>query len=322
MQTAGRGHAPRRAVAPGPRAAQPPVWAEMLIEPGVSVGGGDPFRLAPFKERADQRRAVPELLKPPGAGVGHVDPRRREQRLHLGGAAQVASGPVGRVPQHPRVPRRPDGRGVGGPARPRPDDLGEQAFHRRQADRKPVRRQFRAQQLRGRFRASGTDPAYLPLPFQAGKLQPGGLKRRGRPEHRRVRRIPGRAKQVRLARDRGYLVGLLPVQASPHVPGLRRHPPNSSRCTAATSQQVASRTPAATSPCASCCDQTAHRGRIFSSAIPTSETDASHSPPPAATLTAPPLPTTSPTRSPCLTPASTSTVTRSLTRQLSPTSST
>ena len=109
----------------------------------------------------------------------------------------------------------------------------------------------------------------------------------------------------------GISSGFCPCRQAHTYPASARHPPNSSRCTAATSQQVASRTPAATSPRASCCDQTTHRGRIFSSASPTSATDAPHSPPSTATLTAPPLPTTSPTRSPCLTPPSASAVTRS-----------
>ncbi len=201
-----------------------PSGAEVLIEPGVPVGGGDPFRLAPLEQRRDQRRAVPELFEPPRAGVRHVDPRRREERLHLGRAAQVRGRPVGRVPQHLRVARRPDGRGVGRAARPRPDDLGEQALRRGPADRQPVRGQLRAQQLSSGFRTSGADPGPAPLLLQAGKLQPGGLKRRGRPEDRRVRGVRGHAEQVGLTGEGRHLIGRLPVQASPHVPGLRPPP--------------------------------------------------------------------------------------------------
>ncbi len=85
-------------------------------------------------------------------------------------------------------------------------------------------------------------------------------------------------------------------------PGSARQPPNSSRCAAAMSQHVASRTPSAANRAAIWPDHTTHRGRTTSSARPISAAR----PPPAATgharsAVASPRPSpemTSPTRSP------------------------
>ena len=111
-------------------------------------------------------------------------------------------------------------------------------------------------------------------------------------------------------------------------PGSARHPPNSSRCAATMSQQVASRRPAATSCAAVWDDHTAHLGRRTWSARPTSAASPAASTPPgrgeapssggtvqARAAVATPSPrageTASPTRSPRATPARRNDVTRS-----------
>src|ERR1700722_1427269 len=44
----------------------PPVAPQVLAQPPVPVGGGEPFRLAPLKQRRHQRRAVAKGLEPVG----------------------------------------------------------------------------------------------------------------------------------------------------------------------------------------------------------------------------------------------------------------
>ena len=96
-------------------------------------------------------------------------------------------------------------------------------------------------------------------------------------------------------------------------PGSARQPPNSSRCTAAISQHVASRTPAAASRAAVWPDQSTHRGRSSSSALLTSAATpgTAHERSPAASPNSSAGETTSATRSPRFTPACRSDVTRS-----------
>ena len=83
--------------------------------------------------------------------------------------------------------------------------------------------------------------------------------------------------------------------------GSARHPPNSSRCTAAMSQHVVSRTPAAMSARAVSCDQTTHRGRISRSARSSCSGLVASAPPGTATATDPSGPTAMATRPPGLT---------------------
>ena len=49
VQARGRGHPARRAVRAGPLAAQPPVGAEMIVQPRVAIRSSDPLRLPPLQ---------------------------------------------------------------------------------------------------------------------------------------------------------------------------------------------------------------------------------------------------------------------------------
>ena len=96
-------------------------------------------------------------------------------------------------------------------------------------------------------------------------------------------------------------------------PGSARQPPNSSRCTAAISQHVASRTPASARRAAVCPDHSTQRGRSSSSARPISAATQGtvHELAPAASPSSSAGEMTSATRSPRLTPAWRNDVTRS-----------
>ncbi len=166
MQAAGRGHPARGPVRPGPRPAQPAVRPEVLVQPAVAVGGGDPLGLAPLEQRRDQRMGLAQGPQPPGPGVGHVHPDRGQQRLDLGRAAQVGGGPGGRVPQHVGVPRGPVPGRLGLVAGPRPDEPGQYLPGRGPAHRQAVGRQFRAQQFGRGLRVRG-GPGHGPA------VQPG-----------------------------------------------------------------------------------------------------------------------------------------------------
>ena len=182
VQARRRGHPARRAVRAGPLAAQPPVGAEMLVQPRVAVRGGDPLRLPPLEQRADQRMRVPHLPQPPGPGVRHVHADPGQQRSHLGRAAQVGGDTRRRVPQHLRVAGRPQGRGFGLAARPGADKGGQDLLRDRPVHRQPVRGQLRAQQFGGGL-ATGRRDGHRPAvqPGQRRLLKPGDRAGQRRP---------------------------------------------------------------------------------------------------------------------------------------------
>ena len=159
-----------------------PSAAEVLVQPRVAVGGGDPLRLAPVEQRADQRMRVPHLPQPPGPGVRHVDADPGQQRLHLGRAAQVDGDARGHVPQHLRVAGGPQRHRVGVAARPGADEGGQDLLRDGPVHRQPVRGQLGAEQFGGGLGA-GRRQGHRPA-VQRGQrrlLLPGDIQGQGRP---------------------------------------------------------------------------------------------------------------------------------------------
>ncbi len=89
VQPGGGGHPSRGTVRPRPATPQPAVLTQVLVEPGVAVGGGHTLGLAPGKKGIDQRVRAGERPQPPRPRVGEVDPGPGQQRAHLCRAAQV-----------------------------------------------------------------------------------------------------------------------------------------------------------------------------------------------------------------------------------------
>jgi hypothetical protein len=154
VQSGGRGHPARRAIGPGPGPAQPAVGPEVLIQPGVAVRGGDPLRLAPLQQGADQRMRVTVLPQPPRPRVRDVHADPGQQRAHLDRAAQVGGGPRRGVAQYLLIAGGPQGGGFGVASRPGADESGQEQLGGRPVHRQPVRGQLGAQQL-GRGLAPG-----------------------------------------------------------------------------------------------------------------------------------------------------------------------
>ena len=182
VQARRRRHPAGRAVRAGPRAAQPAVRAEVRVQPGIAVGGGDPLRLPPVEQRSDQRMRIPHLPQPRGPGVRHVDTHPGQQRLHLSRAAQVGGDARGRVPQDLRVTGGPLRRGVGLAARPGTDEGGQDLLRDSPVHRQPVRAQLHAEQFGGGLGA-GRRQGHRPV-IQRGQrrlLLPGEVQGQGGP---------------------------------------------------------------------------------------------------------------------------------------------
>ena len=179
VQARRRGHPAGRAVRAGPGAAQPAVGGQVLIQPRIAVGGGDPLRLPPVEQRSDQRMRVPHLPQPPGPGIRHVHAHPGQQRLHLGRAAQVDGDARGDVPQHLRVAGGPLRHRVGVTARPGADEGGQDLLRDGPVHRQPVGGQLRAEQFGGGFGA-GRREGHRPA-VQRRLLLPGDIQGQGRP---------------------------------------------------------------------------------------------------------------------------------------------
>ncbi len=151
VQTRRRRHAAGRAVAARPVAAQPPVGAEVFVEPAVAERRGDPFGLAPLQQGVDQRVSSGDRLQPPRPGVGQFDADAAQQRLDLCRIAQVVAC-VRRVLQHLCIACSSLLGGLGLAARPRADEAGDDLLGGTPIHRQPVGRQFGAQQLGCRLR--------------------------------------------------------------------------------------------------------------------------------------------------------------------------
>jgi hypothetical protein len=229
VQPRGRGHPARGPVRSGPAPAQPAVGPEVLIQPGVAVGGGDAFRLAPLQQGANQRMRVTVFPQPPRPRVRHVHADPGQQRAHLRRAAQVRGRARRRVAQHLLVTGGAQGGGFGLAARPRPDEPGEHPLSGCPVHRQPVHGQLGAQQL-GRGLAAGRGDRGVAregtfLLGQRGErllLQLGGCPGEFRPPgdalgaHRPAAADPLRP-QVPARRDRVFLVAVLRAEQAEQV---------------------------------------------------------------------------------------------------------
>ena len=176
---------PGGAVGRRPRAAQPAVGADVLVEPVVAVRRRDPLGLAPRQQRLDQRVRVAVGVEPPGPGVGHLDADAPQQRPHLLGVAQVDRAARRGVAQHLVVAARRAASASSAGVRGRgPDDGGDQALGRRAVDGEAVGGQLGAQQLgrrlgpgrrrRPRAVGQGVEPRLLAGGHVEGQRGPPG----------------------------------------------------------------------------------------------------------------------------------------------------
>ena len=220
-------------------------------------------------------------------------PTLREQRLHLARAAEIARGSRRRVAQHlgvaPGALRGRVGFATRTFAHQRADDAfrdthGPWAGRRPRAPRTAARPPTRCARSSRRARRIGhrrqAGAAGAPRPAARAPPTPRAARRSST-----IRRSPSRAADTRRAgpgrrafrrrrprllnRSGGPAAGIASSARSCSCAHTRAgsacHPPNSSRCTAAMSQPVATRTPASTSGTAVAFDHVTQRGRIASS---------------------------------------------------------
>ena len=278
VQAGGGGHPPGAAVAARPGAAQPAVGAEVVVEPAVAVGGGDPLALAPLQQGVDERVGAGQLLQPPRPGVRQVESVAAQQVLHLQRAAQVDGGVVGHGVEHDAVAPRPDpalvglvGRAAAGHLADQPLGLapGRRGDRWRRARPPPGRPRTRRTRRAGRCRVPGpprTSSSWRPATSRARAAQ-----RRARcgvlpqaPDAQSGRRWPS-GRTGSSGRPSSSDDGAAAPQADASAPrrsscpergaaetssprtwhhtsaGSARCPPCSTRCTAARSQQRPSR---------------------------------------------------------------------------------
>jgi len=190
VQPSRRRHPPGRAVAPGPLAAQPPVRAEMRVQPPVTVGRRDPLRLPPLQQGLDQRILVLQFSQPRRPGVRHVDAHLAQQVLDLDRTAQVGDRARGQVPEHDLVPLRPQRKRLGVAAWARPDETGQQFLGQRAVHRQPFVGQLGAEQFDRRLRDGDSSDG---RPFGGDLGQLSALERRHLDRQRRPACHPRRA---------------------------------------------------------------------------------------------------------------------------------
>lgn len=88
-----------------PPAAQPAVGAHVLVQPSVSVGGGQAFRLPPPQQGRHNRVQLHHRFQPPRAGVRDVD---TDGRQHPPDLSAVCAGRWRRRPARVHARRRHD----------------------------------------------------------------------------------------------------------------------------------------------------------------------------------------------------------------------
>ena len=292
VQPGRRRHPPGGAVRARPLAAEAAVGADVLVEPARSRTSSRPAR--PCATSAAARRPGARRAAPRAATPGCRGPRCRP------GAAATSPGPgcggrtralgrdvaqhLGVAPARVRRPRRPSSAGRG-PTKPpmtasrRPGRrAGRRPPARRRAARRPTptapwpglatgrgasarRWSWAAATVRASVahRASRSGVADHPPLTQSGRRYPSvGPARRVAV----VAGVLGRlAEQVeRAGRRDGVAVEVVQPTPTPR-PASAGHPPTSSRCTAAMSQHVATRTPSPIRVAAVAFDHHSHRGR-------------------------------------------------------------
>ena len=154
VQPGRRRHPPGGTVGAGPLAAQPPVGAEVGVEPGVAVGRGDPLGLAPGRAARDQRVGVRASSRSRQARVsGTSMPMRGSSELTWAGLRRSKRLPGGRVAST-AASRAVARRSAASASRGRgPDERGDELLGDGPVHRQAVGRQLGAQQLGGRLRA-------------------------------------------------------------------------------------------------------------------------------------------------------------------------
>ncbi len=93
-------HPARRTVGAGPYPPEPPVGTEMVVEPGVPVGGRHPLGFPPGQQGTHNRVSVLDGSKPLGPGVDYLDAEPGEQRLDLDVTAHVDLHAFGQMAQY------------------------------------------------------------------------------------------------------------------------------------------------------------------------------------------------------------------------------
>ena len=146
-----RGHPAGGAVAGGPGAAQTIVRPDVIVEPGVAIGGGDAFVGPPGQERGHERVRVAIALQHPLAGGLDGDAEAGEEGLDRAGIAQVGRVVARGQREHGRVASRPNLLLVRGISWPRPGGTGDEVLGAGPVEGEPVTFQLDAQHGYGRL---------------------------------------------------------------------------------------------------------------------------------------------------------------------------